>query len=296
MMFAPVLPINYYPALDRGNYHLVQPHLFQDVSDEVVVWFRERGRLDGGHITILDNGVIELGYPDVDSLTMAAEMIEPDIIVVPDDFQNAQGTLRLLEETLPHMDEMTKHCKAVMIVPQGKSVAEWCLTAYNMIETCNSTGVPWTIGVPKVLDSYTDVFAGETISGRYAALSWLRSLNPAYLLSTHLLGVWDLVEGVEDVMRDFPMVMGLDTTLPFATAVEGTIISHLSPKVSIPEGWWTKEFDEDNQDTRRVVWQAEVNIAIVRQMLLSYRGLAAADALFKKEMSFKGLGQAPERL
>ena len=259
--FAPVLPINFYPLLDRGHYHLVQPHLFEHASDDTIDWFRQRGRFQGGHVTILDNGVIELGMADVEALPRVASLIEPNVIVIPDAYEDAEETLKLLEKFLAAPEVYMDHCQAVMIVPHGRNVAEWCLTAYNMIVRMVESSIPYVIGIPKVLDKDP----GLRMGGRSAALSWIEHLNLNLVPSVHLLGVWDDLGVALETARAFPKIAGLDTTLPFANALDGWYTYSKESKSTIPDEWWIMSPDEVEHE--EVIWRADVNISTMRHLL-----------------------------
>lgn len=272
MQFAPVLPINFYPILDRGMYHLVQPHLFEGARQELLEWFWDRGAQDPQHTTILDNGVIELGEAAEEALLKTLEIIEPDIIIVPDVFQRAEPTMQNYERWLDMLPDVMPHIRNIMIVPQGRDVAEWCYCAYNMIMLSYAQGLTPLIGVPKVLDQDAEE---PTNTGRYAALCWMRDFDPDLIQRVHLLGIWESTPQLLRVLQEFPEVQGVDSTLPYAHATYGLNSYALPGKKSIPEGEWMMEYDEEKH--RRLVWQAEVNIAYVRQTLQSFveRNVAA---------------------
>jgi hypothetical protein len=247
MNFAPVLPINLYPALDMGLYHLVQAHLFPSASEKVIAWFKERNKTSQ-HYTILDNGLIELGTADVSSVFDAAALIEPSCVVLPDVFKDAQETYNNVTTYI----EMAELAPDVMVVPQGKNVAEWCSCAYRCMRELYQRDISFVVGVPKVLDSFM-------LHGRLNAVTWLTDISPEVRI--HLLGLW---YGVDDICYEGwqPLrsrVMGVDSTLPFAQAAAGMYTSPETEKVTILERLWTEGEENFSQGE---IWRARVNIAV----------------------------------
>lgn len=247
MNFAPVLPPKLYPLLDTGKYHLVQAHQVQ-YNESVCEWFAKCVQSD--HTVILDNGAFELGTADATALVTVARRIQPSVVVCPDAYQNSGATLTLMHA---HYDVCTRYSQDVMIVPQGRSVREWIECAREMLYwTRNHVSVP-VVGVPKVLDSYD--------GGRVEAIDWLINNAGVPQEQIHLLGIWTTVRGVVDTCRQFPRLAGVDSTLPFATALSVGPFTLDSPKTGLD--------DNDFKMTADIDWmlhaRAEANIERIRK-------------------------------
>jgi len=110
----------------------------------------------------------------------------------------------------------------------------------------------------------------------------------------HLLGVWHLLDDALDVVQEFPNLMGLDTTLPFAHAVSDLYTHETLEKTNIPEALWTAPFVEEEH--REVTWRAETNIAYVRQRLLEAQERNVTTALSRALRQLQVKAQPPTRL
>jgi hypothetical protein len=274
MEFAPTLPVELYPLLDHGRYHLVQAHHLIDASEDVINWFYERSQHQQ-HTVILDNGVMELGEPDTTALETAALMIEPNVIVCPDSFQDREGTLELFDR---YIDDVVESCGVVMLVPQGKSVMEWCKCATQLILQAERIGMQYTIGVPKVLSTYA--------GGRWAALCWMQETWA--WVGTHLLGTWSgMAEPVQMGMW-FDNIIGFDTTLPIAMAKNRWLVArHLDKKTKLDNADWETAPDTIKEE---VAWIAKINIASIRKLL--ERNVVAARSW--TDLKHLGTDQTPE--
>ena len=255
IQFAPVLPPSLYSMLDTGTYHLVQAHHVTNAERSVAMWL-DRDSQDPNHVVILDNGMIELGSPDIDALRIAADMIKPDIVICPDMLRDKVATMDLFTQYVETCESLAP---AVMVVPQGSSVWQWCQCASLMIDILyRQTHTHFVVGVPKVLDTF---FEG----GRYEAISWLLKSYPQikYGYRIHLLGMWYGIGDVKAICRDFSdAIIGVDSTLPFAHALANTTTGEDAPKCGLDDNDFVNPSTEIS-----VLWQATLNIAVVRNYL-----------------------------
>jgi len=233
MKFAPVMPPELYPTYSRGDYHLVQAHTIVN-NRRVQEWAEDHAHK--GNVVILDNGVIELGKPDMDTLFAVARKIRPTVIICPDVFCNAELTLLNFSN---YAYECLRYSKQIMAVPHGNDIASWmkCAIAIRYRAMKYNISHKLVIGIPKVLDSYEK-------HGRYKAIESL--VDTMWLQERiHLLGVWSGIDQLFRIRNDFPDIMGVDTTLPVALALnhEKMLGAH-APKRKITSDQWKMTLDQ----------------------------------------------------
>lgn len=280
--FAPVLPPKLYPLLDKGRCHMVQAHHLLEIKDShpnVINWFKARGSFTTRHVVIMDNGVIELGEPNIPGLNTMASLVLPDVVVCPDAFQDRQRTLELYHT---HVQSLAytkpEGNQRIMIVPQGKSVEEWCACADQMLQYAETEELFIIIGVPKVLDTYE--------GGRWSAMCWLTS---EWLTPIHYLGAWyGMYEPIADT-NDYT-ISSVDTTLPFAHALRGIVTGeHIQQKATIDDTEWMMDESDLEED---VLWRAKINIETCRKLL----SRNVKDAHLLKTLAHRDTGPVPTRL
>ncbi len=252
--FIPVTPLKVMPFLSRGRYHFCQAHLFETLEESNVwSWMDHNSKS-----LILDNGSFELqGVPAVKPLYRVAKRLHPFEVVCPDAFQDKDKTLKLFHA---HALDLSKLATRVMIVPHGKDVVEWidCLETMLNSKVGEASG-NFTIGVPKVLDSYP--------GGRSSVLAWIEEhldvprhnyLGHPIGYDVHLLGMWKWLSTPVQIISSFPWIRSWDSTWPYACAVAGNYSLDNAPKVPIGD-WYPEYLPKD------VVKLAEVNIAICKK-------------------------------
>lgn len=176
--------------------HMYLTHLVEDYPQYV-----ETVRNAGGY-KILDNSLIELkGAVSLGRVLDAAETIQADEIVLPDVFQDKDGTLESVRRALTEISRIYpgKCPFKLMAVAQGKNYLEWDM-CYNYLMDIKEIDV---IGIPKVC-------AKMLPGGRPEVMrqSKCRLLEKEH----HLLGVW---YSAEELFRyDHPeMIRSCDTVL-----------------------------------------------------------------------------------
>lgn len=247
MKHAPVLPPKLYPLLDTGDYHLANAYQFNR-NTRILEWFTERARM--GDTVILDNGAHELGEASVETLFEAAKHIRPSIIICPDTVQDVDKTIQLMFQ---HIDSCARHAQNVMIAPQGHSIDEWIECTSVMLHWIRNYIDTPVVGVVKYLDAYD--------GGRTKAVDWLVNDADIPQEQIHLLGVWRTVRDVVNTYRRFPYLAGMDSTLPFATALSAGPFTLDSPKTGLDAN--------DFKMTADIDWtlhaRAEANIERMRK-------------------------------
>lgn len=241
-IFIPVMPLELMPRLSIGALHFCQAHLFEGLPQgPLQQWMEEHARL-----LILDNGAHELGEADVSATLKMANQLKPYEVVCPDAYQNKDKTLKLFHAHAPSLASVAER---IMIVPHGKDVVEWVECLETMLGSKTAQGLPnITIGIPKVLDSYT--------GGRSAALAWVEAYAPEYEL--HLLGMWRWITTPVQLVSSFPRIRSFDSTWPYACAIAGEYATNSTNKHVIQD--WSPGYLPP--ETLKL---AEINIAICQK-------------------------------
>jgi len=168
----------------------------------------------------VDNGVYELGEPDVSSTLRVAKELHPFEVVCPDAYRDKELTLTMFAT---HALPLSEHAERVMIVPQGTTTVEWCQCLDEMMDSKTYRELPQkTIGVPKYLDQYE--------GGRSAALSWIEYHMGEDFMQVHLLGMDMPLESTARVIANFPWVRSVDSTWPYASAEQRELATPMSVK------------------------------------------------------------------
>lgn len=231
MSFAPVAPIHILEKLkesgDLGRYHLVLAHdvlahqfsfhsLFADYMFATI---------------IVDNSVIELGYPlDPQAIRAAGEVFiggqRSVYIVLPDALLDCDETIKLVKESLndwaPYHDRFK-----FMFVPQGRTLREFikCAEAFvdNPLIDC--------IGVARNIAHIT--------GSRRDAIQLLHALFPTQ--GFHLLGfadnIWDDIQCLQMPTPFQSKIWGIDSAVPLRLENHEMALSDTfyPPR---PKLWW----------------------------------------------------------
>jgi hypothetical protein len=121
--FAPVAPLQLHKALAEkgklGDYHLLLAHnILADPVAHTQFWAHRSEAF-----IIMDNSLIELGRPlDASKVVEAAEMVNAQVVVLPDVLGDAKATLRFIKHDI---GKIPKHFIRLGVV-QGTSLEE-CL-------------------------------------------------------------------------------------------------------------------------------------------------------------------------
>lgn len=242
MKFAPIVPVEGLRVLERVGvgYHFV---LGQELlrNKQYFNYYRALGRL--GHFIIVDNGAAERDTPPFEAIVKAAQQIKASEIIMPDVLEDSQATQdALLNLANPGPYPGLRR----MIVPQGRTVAEW-LTCLDRQLCCLENAVA-SIGVAKHLEHNIQ-------GGRARILSLFQEEYPtlARKVHIHLLGVWlDPFQEISAAAATCE-VRGIDSGMPIAWAQR---LRPLTPETDVTEHialTWGEPFDLDLG--RRNVWE-----------------------------------------
>lgn len=177
-----------------------------------------RQRSKDGDYVILDNGAVEKGGRSVPmkDIVLAAILIKPTLIVLPDFLFDSRRTLNELETALrsPHMKFLRRvHPDAKLCaIVQGVDERDWMECFHILNDSGNGIDV---LGVPKI--------TGQIFGSR---LEVLRRISRRVKKPCHLFGVWWKTT-LDEIRQEgqFDFVQGVDTPKPVRLAVNGMSLS-----------------------------------------------------------------------
>lgn len=262
--FAPVLPAKFYPLVDFGDYHLMQAHtLLEEDNDDLIEWARDRGANVLRQHLILDNGLIELGHADPDTLIKACQRVFPDEAVCPDAAFDMDETCRLFQE---YAAEIAKYVVSVMVVPQGRDMPEWMECTERLVFYAAEDGIDITIGVSRLINEFQDRLYMHDVTPRRVALAWLDDymlrVDRNFHHQVHLLGMSDSLYRSKLEYKHL-LVRGIDSTHPFTQAFFGHMMEAHTPKLDMPEEAWHTQAIQRGKTTRL----AELNVAYISEAI-----------------------------
>jgi len=180
-----IAPIHYLKEVSvLGSIQFFLGHLF----DHPV--YRDYYNLckDSGAYTMVDNGVVETGEPiDAEQLIKLAVDLRPSELIGPDYRDEADRTLRALEEFIPEFRDQCRGIK-LMGVAHGKTFSEW-IDSYKALTQMDVD----VIGIPYRLCFGGPIHASHWAINRYKALKFIHS-NLCSGIEYHCLGLNTLDE------------------------------------------------------------------------------------------------------
>ena len=260
MDFFPTLPPQAAVRLEPKQLFLQAHHIHHlgPESYEMTQFRRQAAALDE-HV-IIDNGAWELKTPACDELYKVLDNfrlpagLSADEVVCPDVFQDKDNTLQMMEG---HLKAILGRARQVMLVPQGKDIIEWtgCLLSMHAYARASWRNGRVVLGIPKVVETYS--------GGRFGVCCWLEDHPELVPLGgVHLLGVWSELDEIM-ALRGFDFIRSIDSTMPYAWALEGTIIQ---PHKVTPFKVEMTEKDWNHKPTHDELRRAEINIAIMKRI------------------------------
>jgi len=212
MRAALISPTEYLDTIQPySDYHLVLTHkiIFDSKYCE---FYRKRSK--AGDFIILDNSAVEnkARSKPLKDVVLAAVLIKPSVVILPDFLFDSDRTLDELENALrsPQLQFMRRVIPDVKLcaVVQGVDENDW-LECFSILND-GKNGID-VLGVPMLT---THLFGS-----RYEAL---RRVSKRIKKQVHLLGFWHGVP-LEEIRRElqFDFVMGVDTSKPVRLAIGG---------------------------------------------------------------------------
>jgi len=206
-----------------SSYHLVLTH--KVIFDHrYQAFYRERSK--AGDYIILDNSAAEKRGRSVPlkDVVLAAVLIKPKVVVLPDYLFDSDRTLDELENALrsPQLRFLRRVIPDIKLcaVVQGIDSSDW-LECFHILNDRNN-GID-ILGIPKV--------TGQIFGSRHVAL---QRIAKRVKKQCHLFGFWwkdTLDDLVLETQYDF--VMGIDTPKPIRLAVHGMSLDRWS---EVPRG------------------------------------------------------------
>lgn len=224
MKLASILPVKNFDRMFEGDYAMMLAHLADKYPK----------CKNPNCYKIMDNSLIELGGAvDMPRLVEAAIKCEADEIILPDVFNNAEGTISSVEyaaEWLYKNNLLNKF--RLMAVCQGKDEDEFntCFTVLNMMHYISC------IGIPKVAET-------KHPEGRphFEHLWTERQMTK----QIHLLGVWSNLQELL-MYRKPQLIRSVDTCIPALLSKTTAYVYTDRPKNTIDLN--NDEIDEENYE------------------------------------------------
>lgn len=223
-----------------SNYHLVLVHkVIYDAKYQQ--FYAERSKV--GDYIILDNSAVERGGKAVPmkEIVLAAILIKPAIVILPDIMFDSRKTLDQLESALrsPHAQFLRKVLPNTRIgaVVQGVDERDWleCFSILN--DTENGISL---LGVPMLT---TQLFGSR--------VECLRRIAKRVKKPCHLLGVWKGTPLNELAAEaSFPFVMGVDTSKPVRLSLMDKSLNEWD-KVEHDPGYLARNYNGINRELLR---------------------------------------------
>lgn len=202
-------------------YHLVLEHLVAE-NRQYANFYAERKQR--GDFVILDNSIIEKGAASsLIAIDRAAQLIQPDEIVLGERWHDAKGTLTEIENGIRFAEAHGWQC-SLLAVPQGETLDEWlwCFERILQIDRVE------TIGVPRLLENFHP-------QGRYGVLRVLEERYKDKLngKALHLLGLGgNPLEVAYAAHLQLP-IRGVDSSVPVWFGLLGI---PFDPQLGFPYG------------------------------------------------------------
>lgn len=238
--YAPVVPIqiarilqHHNPAEDLfGGYHLILAHDVLDKPEDYRKVYDEVRRRYPDSFIILDNSIVELGKAmEIHDLLDAAEIVNPDCIVVPDAMGDGALTREMAKDFCNQYRLFAVRAPFVkpplMGVLQGKTVSD-CLQTYTVFGSLVGISL---VSVPRII-----------VKQHGSRLPLLEELGGRYTFrNIHMLGFSD------DLLDDITCarlshVRGIDSAVPVRAGLQGRELTLDAPADYGPRGnFW--EYD-----------------------------------------------------
>lgn len=249
--FAPVAGLGLLQELDSlgclGNYHLLLAHA---VLSNPIQWaaFFEKRRADGEEdFIIMDNSLIELGYPlPPGQLIMACQLVQAKVLVLPDVMGSSSRTVRLSASSFQELRDRGYEGSTMGVV-HGEN---W-LEAYQCALDLKGLGADY-LSVPRVM---TEILG----SRKRLAEQICHYLQ----LPVHLLGFSDnLADDIDSVMSH-ERIMGIDSAMPLWWGQQGKVL----PRVPAGEDMFYGKRPEGYLDTNTMTPHVIANLSRMDQWL-----------------------------
>ncbi len=272
MKVAFISPVKHLETLPDTCYHMALAHLVREHED-YAKFYSVSGRTSRGwepkimgsgkpHITILDNGVAEGKLLSSVELIEVARLVQPNVLVVPDDMNSALFTVEMAKKFLKSDIVRDYVNDAVitpqfMVVPHGHDLAEW---RWCLLQLLSIASYLW-VGIAKI---HSRICVGSHTTGRLGlvrdVLNIQGSDTKVHLLGSALNPMELLAIARMPFLRD--AVQGVDTALPWVLAWNSIVMGRAG-LLYRGDGWHSDE-------EREYTWQQEAMAQANASVILSY--------------------------
>lgn len=236
--YSPIAPVALLELLDihreLGDYLLFLAH---DILEHEAAYHELAGPIskETGFI-ILDNSTVELGLPmSAGDLIRAAEVVNPDCVVLPDVMRDADATI---DATRTALLELSHHDIPLMKIVQGNDLASFTKCIVWM--SFHVPGHYWA--VPR--------WIANDFSSRLPIIRQVIGHDPEAKI--HLLGMSrNLTDDIYCTKQD--PVMGIDSANPIALGQSGVDIRHNAAHVQRGDLWEHKVLHKRTLDNIRYI-------------------------------------------
>lgn len=205
MKIATIVPTAFLEETKDDDYHMALAHLVG--ADPVYTKFFRRVSNEGKYV-ILDNGAFEGKPHAMKELLDKAAMINADEIILPDVIKNSSETVMTGFNALRAYGNLSKDKYNIMGAPQGNNISEWVDCATTMLKYWQIN----CIGIPKNLT----FSVGD--NARELAIKHVRKLLDGTKIRVHLLGCFNDPREVYRVLKYYPELRGVDSSIPYVYA------------------------------------------------------------------------------
>lgn len=233
--------------------HLLRPETHGERACQQYMKFMVEERFRNKYL-IMDNGADEFGASvPFEQLWNAARALGAHEVVLPDVQHDAEATITATQQACAWLLTTAGRTAfaqldrpRLMIVPQGRSYAEWTWALDALWHMVNHTtaildGLPPVVGIAK---NYGDVI------GTHRLLSYV---PPGY--DIHLLGSPKRVEVLRECVRDF-RIRSMDTARAMVFAQLGREWGSIYP--GRPERYFTEPIEDSNLATVNMLYIEDI--------------------------------------
>jgi hypothetical protein len=237
MQIATILPTAYLNYTRGDSYFMALAHLMK--KDPGYRAFFVRAAAEGNFV-LLDNGIVETGYPmQWSRLEALASECKVSEVVLPDCLNDREETIRL---GLDALNSWAGEC-ALMAVPQGKNFDEW--------KSCLEEIMKWpvsAIGISK--------FTKRLGMTRHEVLQRSDNLIDSSL-DIHLLGCNATDDEIYLIEQDFPgRIRGVDSGVAAIYSQEGLKMHPFVEKPNVELDFSKKDMNESLLIKNIDVWKS----------------------------------------
>jgi hypothetical protein len=223
-------------SLKWNDYQYILPHLI----DKYVEYkeFMLNYRKQSNSFIICDNGLFENVIHTNDDLFSKIQLTQPDIFIVPDEWNNSSATLRNAKSWIINYKNSLPECTNLMAVCQGTSIGELITTYQTLVDigykyiAFNHSSIAYINAYP----NYNPLKA--QMYGRIKLIEELIRTNTICKgIYHHLLGASDWKEF--QAYTEFDWVKSIDTSAPIINGALGVKFNYeeiyVKPSIKIED-------------------------------------------------------------